>query len=87
MDDIRRVNTLLANCNQVFSLGLYLIRKMHSHYGWHSNAERRILTPLLTFFDIYSSKVIIIAENVPILNKSPAEQNLAAFNMIFGIDH
>ena len=38
------------------------------------------------FFDIYSSKVIIIAENVPILNKSPAEQNLAAFNMIFGID-
>ena len=38
------------------------------------------------FFDIYSSKVIIIAENVPILNKSPAEQNLVAFNMIFGID-
>ena len=33
-----------------------------------------------------SSKVISIAENVPILNKSPAEQNFATFNAIFGVD-
>ena len=38
---------------------------------------------LLTF---KNSKVIIIAKNVPILNKTQAEQNYVAFSAVFGID-
>ena len=37
-------------------------------------------------FDVISSKVISIAENVFILNKIQMEENVSAFNTIFGID-
>ena len=38
------------------------------------------------FVDVLSSKVISIAENVLILNKIQVEENVSAFNTIFGID-
>ena len=38
------------------------------------------------FIDILSSKVINIAENVLILNIIQVEENVSAFNTIFGID-
>ena len=38
------------------------------------------------FIYVYSSKVMILVENILILNKSQAEYNIATFNTIFGID-
>ena len=38
------------------------------------------------FIDVLSSKVISIAEDVLILNKLQVEENVSAFNTIFGID-
>ena len=38
------------------------------------------------FIDVLSSKVISVAENVLILNKIQVEENVSAFNTIFGID-
>ena len=38
------------------------------------------------FIDVLSSKVISIAEIVLTLNKIQVEENVSAFNTIFGID-
>ena len=38
------------------------------------------------FIDVLSSKVVSIAENVLELNKVKVEENVSAFNTMFGID-
>ena len=59
---------------------------MRKHYGTFKVQNNECWRLNTHFIDVYPSKVIILAVNVILLNKTQEEQNLTSFNAIFGID-
>ena len=40
----------------------------------------------LSFFDVWRSQVVILEHNVPVMNKSQAENKVYAFHAVFRVD-